>query len=265
MIHYAMDMKEYHASGAVGSSRAKLVLDSIQLFKDDVDGLIEHTPTKAMQFGTLVHTAVLEPDVFRQITTTAGPINPATNKPYGSDTKKFAEWQEANPGMTVVDPALYVMMDRMPLEVHDFLSRPGAAESSVFTADDGVSIKCRPDKLVGESIYDLKTISDIDAIDAHIRSYRYWFSAAWYRRCMKIETGQDHTFTLIFAESKPPYRWRIVDLSPEFIEEGDYYVGDVLKKLARAQELNDWRDKSPLRITAAKPPTLGAFDHGEEL
>lgn len=265
MIHYAMSMPDYHASGSIGSSRAKLVLDSMQLFKDDVDGLIPHAPTAAMQFGTLTHTAVLEPDVFKQITTTTGPINPATGKSYGSDTKKFAEWQEANPGLTVVDPSLYVMMDRMPDVVHGLLSAAGPAESSVFVAEDGVSTKCRPDKLIGTAIYDLKTISDIDAIDAHIRSYRYWFSASWYRRVMKTETGLDHSFTLIFAESKPPHRWRIVDLSPELIEEGDYYVGDVLKKLARAQEMNDWRDKSPIRLTAARPASLGSFDHGEEL
>lgn len=264
-IRYDLPAADYHADPAIGSSRAKLVLDSIRLFKDDLDGLIPRTPTASMAFGTMAHLAVLEPDRFHDQTTTTGPVNPATGKAYGADTKKFAEWQAENPGLIVVDPSLYVMLERMPKEIRDALQTLGQSEVSAFAEDNGVLIKCRPDRLIEDAIYDLKTINDIDAIDAHIRSYRYWFSAAWYRRVMKIATGIDHSFTLIFAESKPPYRWRIVDLSPELIEEGNYYVADVVKKIGLAQEYDEWGDLSPIRVTAARPVSLGAFDHGEEI
>lgn len=265
MIIPSMPNAEYHATKSVGSSQAKLVLDSIQLFKDERDGLIAREKTAAMAFGTLAHTAILEPDVFSQITTATGPINPGTGKPYGLGTVKFTEWQAANPGVTVVPSSLYTMMDRMPEAIRSLLRLPGQAEASVFTKINCVDVKCRPDKRIETSIYDLKTIDDIDGIDGHIRSYRFWFSAAWYRAVMKAETGEAHTFDLIFAEKKPPHRWRIVQLSPEYIEEGDYYVRDVIDKISRAQEMNDWRDKSPIYQTAAKPPSLGSFDHGEEL
>jgi len=267
-IKYDLPAADYHISPAIGSSRAKLVLDSIRLFKDDLDGLVSHAPTASMAFGTMAHLAILEPEKFYALTTTIGPINPATGKAYGSDTKKFAEWQAENPGMTVVDPSLYVMIERMPKEVRELLEKGQSevsVEVSVFTADGEVSIKCRPDKLFENSIYDLKTINDIDAIDSHIRSYRYWFSAAWYRHCMKLATGIEHSFTLIFAESKPPYRWRIVDLSPELIEEGNYYVKDVINRISLAMEYDEWDDKAPIRITAARPASLGSFDHGEEI
>lgn len=261
MIYPAMPMVDYHAAEGIGSSRAKLVLDSVQLLKDEMDGLVKHESTASTTFGTLAHTAVLEPDVFRQVTTSTGPINPGTSKPYGSDTVKFAEWQKANPHLTIVSPSLYTMIDRMPLEIRRLLASDGPSEESVFTANDGVTVKCRPDKRINRAIYDLKTIGDIDDIDKHIRTYRYWFSAAWYRKVMHVETGEPHTFDLIFAETAAPHRWALVHLSPEYIEEGDYYVSYVLGKIARAQETGDWSDKSPIHRTATKPEILGAFDH----
>jgi len=255
---------DYHSRLEVGSSLAKTVLDSIQLYKDTLDGIVPRKTSSSFEFGTQFHMAVLEPSRYVAGAVKNGPINPATGKTYGAETKKYAEWQEANPGKFVADPAVALMIARMPQEVAFILMGNGESELSVFATVEEVAAKCRPDRLVGTKIYDVKTIDSIDAIDGNIRSYLYWFTAAWYRAVMKAETGDDHTFELIFAEKKPPYRWRIVQLSPEYIEEGDYYVRDVVKRIARAAEMNDWSDKSPLYQTAAKPPSLGAFDHGDE-
>lgn len=260
MIDHHMSSQDYHSRPEVGSSSAKLVLDSIQLYKDELNGLIEHKQSAAMQFGTLAHLAILEPDKFAAKTTCVGPVNPKTLQPFGRETKAFTEWQEANPDVIVVDKSLYYMIARMPPSIAEMLTL-GNSEASVFADVCGVPAKCRPDKLFNSRIYDLKTIDDLDNIDNNIRSFRYWYSAAHYRAVMLAETGGHHSFELIFAEKKPPYRWAVVELSPEYIEIGDYYVGYVMGEIKRAKETGNWADRSPIRRVATKPESLGAFDH----
>lgn len=263
MIDYHMSSQDYHARPEVGSSGAKLVLDSIQLYKDEVDGFIEHKQSAAMQFGTLAHLAILEPAKFESRTTCVGPINPKTLQAYGRETKAFTEWQEANPDVIVIDKSLMMMISRMPPAIAEMLSM-GNSEVSVFADVCGVPAKCRPDKLFNGQIYDLKTIDDLDNIDNNIRNFRYWYSAAHYRAVMLAETENIHSFELIFAEKKPPYRWAVVELSPEYIEIGDYYVGHVMGEIKRAMRTGNWADRSPIRRIATKPELLGAFDHDHQ-
>lgn len=264
MIDLSLPIESYHARSEIGSSRAKLVLNSIQLLKDDMDGLLEHKQSAAMQFGTMAHMAVLEPEKFRSLTTTTGPVNEKTGKEYGRDTKSWTEWEAANPTMTVVHPSLYRMLDRMPRDVRELLSGDGQSEVSIFTPINGVAAKVRPDRITESEILDLKTIGDLDDIDASIKRWKYWFSAAYYRAGVSSELGQAIPFRLIFAESAPPHRWAVVSLTPEYIDNGDYYVRYVTDQIKRAQDTGDWSDKSSIYRIATKPESLGAFDHDNQ-
>lgn len=264
MIYHNLPPQEYHARPEIGSSRAKLVLDSIQLLKDEMDGMVEHKPSAAMKFGTLAHLAVLEPRKFLLLTTTTGPLNEKTGKEYGRETKAWSEWETANPGMTVVHPSLYAMLSRMPADVKNLLAGEGESEVSIFSPINGIAAKVRPDRLTENEILDLKTIADIDDIDNAIRRWRYWFSAAYYRAGVESETGKPLSFRLIFAESAPPHRWAIVGLSPEYVEIGDYYVRFVTDQIKRAQDNDDWADKSSIYRIATKPESLGGFDHDQQ-
>jgi len=253
----------YHASNAIGSSRAKLAITSLQLFKDSLDGIVSFPDRPVFQIGRLAHTMVLEPAKFDQLVVTQGPINPNTSEPYGRSTKAFAQWQQDNPDVTVVEPWLYRMLDRMPAEVRSIFDR-GHPEVSVRTTNDlGLHVQCRPDWIHNTQVWDLKTIDDIADIDRTVRRYHYWFSQEWYRNVLRSATGLDHSFTFIFCEKKPPHRWRIVPLSEEFSDIGAFYAQDVMARIAEAQNSGDWSDKKSIHYTCHKLEWFGI--DGDEL
>ncbi len=97
------------------------------------------------------------------------------------------------------------MLERMPADVKEIFDAKGVAELSVFEPLNNVSVKCRPDWLMPDHIYDLKTIDDINRIDRHMRDMKYWFTSGWYRMVMDMATGKSHEHTFIFAEKKPPF------------------------------------------------------------
>lgn len=246
MIIYDQSSEDYHASKAIGASTARLALDSIQLFKDCRDGLLREPSTAATGFGTAFHARMLQPDLFQTLVS-EGPINEKTGSCYGRDTKAFKVWEAENPGRLVVDSeemaSIAYMEERMPAAVKAILRSPSArTEVSVYRDSAGLSLKCRPDHLDGTVCTDLKTIDRIDNIGRAFRSHKYWFAQEWYKRLLREETGQPHTFQFIFAEKAPPYRWRIVRTNAEVCEEAAMLVRGVLTMLSDAQERGNWHD-----------------------
>jgi hypothetical protein len=249
MIRFDQPHHEYLSDPAIGSHTARHALDSIQLVRDERDGLIVRAPSRALTFGTVAHAKFLQPQIFADMLGT-GPINPKTGRCYGQETKAFAEWADANPGKVVLNDSelkgLDGMASRMPEQIRAILATPGAmAEASVYQTITDVAAKCRPDLLDvdGAMITDLKTIDDIGGIRHAMKSYGYWFQQEWYKRVLFAETGKRFAFRFIFAEKSPPYRWRIVTTTQEVCEEGAAIVSGVLIMLRDAAKSGDWSDK----------------------
>jgi hypothetical protein len=247
----------YHARPEIGSTTAKLMLTSPQLFHDRRTGLDVFPDRPAFAIGRAAHAMVLEPDRFDELYTSKGPTNPRTGKPYGRETQAFTDWQEENPGLTVVDPWLYLALERMPQEVCEILSG-GASEVSVFQDLPalGYGVKARPDYLRGTEISDLKTIDKIEDCERALHRYSYWFSHAWYRMAMKLETKQEHSMSFIFMEKSAPHRWKIVDLAQEYIVFADRRVDEIMGQIADGIRTGDWCDKSEIRSVAPIPSWL---------
>lgn len=248
-----MSNDEYHANAAMGSTTAKLGIKSIQLVKDAIDGIYKVGRKPCFEIGTISHMMVLEPDKFAELIISDGPINPKTNNMYGRDTKKFAAWQLANPEVTVVEPFLYRMLQRMPDEVREIFAQDGVAESSVFVKNDGWNQKCRPDWLFDTAIYDYKTIDDIDSIHKQTDNLHYDFSAEWYKDTMNTETNKSHKHVLIFAEKKPPYRWKILEPDTEDTMLAQDLFIEVKETINKAFKTGDWADKSDVVIDWDRP------------
>ena len=253
---------EYHANQAVGSTTAKLCLKSMRLYRDRIDGTDPQPDKEHFKIGRLAHMMVLEPDRFRAQVVTDGPINPKTGAMYGRDTKAFGEWQVAHPDVTVVEPWLYTMMDRMPGKVRDLFAEPGNSEVSIYQTVNGVQVKCRPDRLTICEALDLKTIDDVDNIPRAMRQRMYWFSQEWYKRVMLEEFGEPRKFRFVFVEKKPPFRWRITRLSEEACEEGAALVRAVMTAIRSATESGKWDDVGNIE-TEITWPDCGHFDGDE--
>jgi hypothetical protein len=263
MIIKNQPAEEYHAHPAIGSTTAKLALKSMQLFRDRQTGVYAVEDKAHFQVGRLAHMMLLEPARFAECVTTSGPINERTGAPYGRDTKAYAEWQKANPGLTVVDPWLHTAFLRMPEEVRTVL-KGGETEVSAYQEIDGLPVKCRSDHLRGTVITDLKTIKDVDDWPREIRRRAYWFSAAWYRRVMLAETGKPHSFRLIFMEKNAPWRWRIVDLMADYSLYGDAKVERVMSDIRYANKYQDWSDTGDVMQIAELPEFMDESDDEEE-
>lgn len=259
-------MKAYLANPAMGAGTASLGMESLRLLKDEREGLVKHSETDATAFGTAFHARILEPDLFQSLLS-EGPINDKTGKCYGRDTKAWAAWEADNPGRIVLDAeemaTLLYMQERMPDEVRRIFTNPNARrEISVYQDFDGLAVKCRPDDLTDQYITDLKTIDDIGNIRRAVRQRRYWFSQAWYKRLMMKETGRERKHRLVFAEKKPPFRWKIVDENPDRIEQSMMRVQGVLSMIQSAVTLGDWSDTGNLHMNLSWED-CGVFEDDE--
>lgn len=248
--------EDYHAHPAIGSSQAKLMLRSRRLFKDELDGLVKHKESRAFQFGTAAHAKFLQPELFGTMVAT-GPVNEKTGKPYGTETKSFAEWYAQNPGKIILGEQdiadLDMMAQRMPDEVRYVLECPGEAEVSFIHQAGLIQVKARPDWLTGDTIYDLKTIGNMDDSEKHINKYLYWFSHAWYRSVVKLSTGNGFRFRFVFAEKSPPYRWRIIDLDLDWVIWADQQVASVIRQIQACTASGDWSDDGQVCQMVSRP------------
>jgi hypothetical protein len=273
MLVYDMPDTTYHASPALGSTTAAKALTSIRALGDLLDGTAKVEDRPCFQVGRLAHMMALQPEKFAECVVDVGPINPRTGAPFGRDTLAFQGWQAENPDLVVVEPWLRTMLARMPGMIADTF-RAGKNEVSCFVDDQdhgGLAMKCRPDCWHPDArlIYDLKTIAPIDGDFARgvckaIASRNYWFSAAWYRHCMRLETGHDHHFDLIFAEKGSPFRWGLFTLDDAYVAHGDQVVADLLPRIAYAMQSGDWNDPAPIYHVAECPAWLGGDIHEDD-
>lgn len=190
------------------------------LYRKKQTGLIEDEQTTSFLVGHAAHVRVLEGrDVYEQQFAIGGPINPTTGKPYGSLTKKFAEWREEQkkPVLTFEQTELVEQM-ACGVAVNgaavDLISY-GIAEGVLRTDYCGIPCQIRLDWLnPTRGIVDFKTCDDLTWFEADARRYRYHTQMAFYQSVLKEIIGIYAPIHLIAVEKKEPYRcgiWRVSD------------------------------------------------------
>lgn len=229
-IHYDISNNDYHAETEwLGSTQLKALLPE----EYKVGGSQE-----ALDFGTLVHTVVLEPDnIAGLVALDAEKIGVKADGTVAQNPTMTAAWKRAvaeveQGGSTVVaqsdlDRALYM---RDSLLAHDtaselLFSDDGRSEVTAFAVDEtGVQHKARFDRLIPGTVVDLKTTASkpgAHSLTRAVLDYGYDLSAAHYlavAELLGIETGG--RFTLVFVGKEPPYRVSVCDLDDMFIERG---------------------------------------------
>ena len=89
--------EQYHARAGefLGSHRLMDFVECPLLYRHKTLGLIEEKDSASYLLGRAAHVRVLEGrDVYEAEFAFGGPINPKTDKPFGSNTKAFAAWAE---------------------------------------------------------------------------------------------------------------------------------------------------------------------------
>lgn len=191
---------------------------------------------EALDFGTLFHTAVLEPDdLAGYVALDAETIGVKADGTPAQNPTMTAAWKRAvaevaADGRTVVaqgdlDRAIAM---RDAILAHDtaaelIYKREGANEVSAFAEVDSQQCRARFDRHIGGVIVDLKSTSAKPgrrSLGYAIRDYGYDLSAAHYLAVAEALGIDVQAFCLVFVGKEPPHYVTVVDLSEQTIQQG---------------------------------------------
>jgi exodeoxyribonuclease VIII len=243
---------EYHAHHALGSSQLKEILRSPLHFfaKYRAPDREPMEPTPQMQFGTVVHSAILEPDTVSQI---------AIAMPDDAPDKRSKDgkaWHEAFAREAA--GKIILTADRMAdaLTIANVVrADPTCAalladcdfETSGFWRDreTGVECKFRPDAIKRDRsiIIDVKTTADAsaEAFAKSIANFRYDVSAAHYiDGALEAFDSQPHSFIFIAVETFEPFALAVYRADATVTSKGDHDRRRALRRYAECMATGEW-------------------------
>ena len=213
---------EYHAKTGEYLSSHQLIdfMTCPWLYRKKHLGLIADSDFPALLVGRATHVRILEGrDAYETQFALGGPINPKTNKPYGSNTKAFAEWAEAH-GKPVLSHEQVELIERMVAGVAmndpaTELLLHGRSEGVVRTTYCGTPCQIRIDWLhPHRGIVDLKTTADLTWFENEAKRRRYPNQLAFYQAVLAEVIDELVPVYIIAIEKIEPFRcgvWRVHD------------------------------------------------------
>lgn len=248
-----LDFDDYLAADAVSKSS----LWTLQT-KSPAHARVQHEPSNAMQLGTAIHCAVLEPDELEE------------RFICGPDDRRGNRWKEAvciaeDAGKTCLTSGDYItaLAAREKLQQSKLIQRLTGAgtvrEVSAFWTDELTGLRCRarPDAFVPalNMMVDLKTTTDARA-DKWVRNavhpFGYHAQEAFYTDGWRAVGHEVDAFVFIVLETNPPCEFQIYELLPDAVEEGRAMMRAALERWKACVEADEWpgysRDIQPLDI-----------------
>ena len=210
--------------------------------KSPAHALIPTPATNAMELGTAIHQALLEPHKFTE-TFLCGPDNRRGNK-----WKDAVAEAEANNQLILTAPD-YEKVERITDAVLSnslarsmILSNSAVKEYSSFFKHEHTGLQCKArfdvfDESAG-TIIDLKTTADAskDAFSRSCANYGYHLQAAWY--LMAHEKA--HQFVFIAVEREEPYAISFYELDENSLADGESLMRKGLEQWKECVELDHW-------------------------
>lgn len=255
--------EDYHAHSAVGSSSLKHMLRSPAHYQAYLKQV--HTETRAMEIGSAIHEALLEPDLFRQ---------KAIVKPkFSGKGAREAEdqWLMANADRRILRQDDFDIVQGVLNSVdHHALASAllsgGAAEESYFWIDEetGILCKCRPDYLrQGHIIVDVKSTIDAspEGFNTQMARMKYHVQAAFYLDGVSAVLGKKFDdFTILAIEKEAPFAMTIQRLDDGTIDAGRLLYKRALKQLKSCREKNYYPAYTEKVYTASLPAWAFPFE-----
>jgi len=207
--------------------------------------LVPERDSTAYALGRAAHVLILEGrERFEAEFAVGGPTNPRTGRPFGSETKAFAE----RLGKPVVSEADAALLDRMDASVREHvyareLLRCGVAEGVVRAEYRGVACQSRLDwvnPLEGRGIVDLKTCDDLDRFEEDAVRFGYPHQLAFYREVVVEASGVELECHLIAIEKREPYRCGVWQLSRRLLDLAADENVESIERLARCRDTDVW-------------------------
>lgn len=265
---FDMPAAAYHASKAVGHSSLVKMMRSPAHFKHYMDS--EHAPTPAMEFGTALHLAVLEPELFAETYT----VSPKFDRRTNDGKAAAAAWEAENIGKKYLAEDQMAMLESMQRVIagHFLASsyiRKGRKEMSFFwkDAETGVDCKFRPDVLIldgGELVtvdqvidlgaesfvvgqLDLKSTKDAgkDAFRRQMVKLGYDVQAAFYTDPLSEYLQREVPFRFLAVESAAPHGVALYRTGERTLQVGRSKYRAALQMLVWCRENDQWPSYQP--------------------
>lgn len=295
-----MPAAAYHGmTDFVSHSTLKKMESTPAKFRWDMDH--PRSPSAAMQLGTAIHAAVLEPDVFDATYRVRRdkPVEPERPPELADVTRRskegkaaldaweatwkpahdaaLAEWERerATLNMLSQDDMDTVLRVHQRATTDEYFARylghgVGVREASFFARDPatGLLLRCRCDNYIPEThtIVDLKTTDSAGeyAFTSDIFKYGYHVQAAFYSDVLALVFGRAPKFTIIAAEKSRDCDLREFVLDEEAIEYGRTLYREWLAALARCMKTNEWMGYARAPVSVRLPKWIKATPTSEE-
>jgi len=209
-------------------------------------GMIPNFDSAAFSLGRACHTKILEgPEVYDERYAVGGPINSATEKPYGVLTNKYKEWanDQAKPVVCFDDNAKIKNMYGGFLQNGEAakLISDGRAEGVIRTMLCGFNCQIRVDWLnIYHGIVDLKTTRSLDTFILDAREYSYLYQLAFYREVIFQATGLILPVYMVAVEKKAPFRCGVWHVPSDQLNNASGNLRCHMSQLRGAIVNNNW-------------------------
>lgn len=250
-----LPIEQYHADSAVGSSSLKMLARKTPLHLRGQT----YEAKPAFDFGTALHTMVLEPHDNHKII--RGPEDRR-----GLKWSKLKEETDAA-GKLLLTSSDYddVLLAAESIRTHELasslLTGNVKAEISLFHEIAGQRVKIRPDlvNFDGNVIVDIKTCRDASprAFAKSCYDYGYQIQASYYKYVWEDYHGTAlDGFIFLAVESFKPFAVALYELDEDSLIEGMNLVHRGLKEYRECRETNSWPGYSQ-KIQTIRIPDYG--------
>lgn len=226
---------QYFADPALSRSDLDIYIDSPRLyFKRRVErSMPDPTPTAALRIGTMLHHAVLEPDML------AEPF-------FTGDARVQKERRQVEDMLAALESS----RTDGARAARVLLWGDGLSEVSLTWTDDatGLARRARLDRIIVRSnsvlVVDLKSTDDPSpsAFAKSIAKFGYHRQAAYYCDAAREYAGDNCAihFAFVAIRKEPPHEIAVYQLDDEAIALGKEEIDEAMLDLARSLKTNDW-------------------------
>lgn len=270
--HIDMDAETYHANPAHGASMLEDFRESRRMFygRYVARTIPPKEATDAMQLGTLIHMAVLEPERFAETVVTMPNLYLGEEwnwrKPAHREARDTIQARFASDGKICVELSDFETVAAVTKAVrenryaHRLVNGQGQAEFSIFwnDAETGLDLKCRVDWFAAIPV-DIKTTND-PSPEEYARTcvkYGYHRKAAHYLAGIELFNDQPTPMVHLAVGTKAPHvvaAYEIDDRDGDNRSLGYRQWRQTLTDLARCYETGDWREPHEKQITSLRLP-----------
>ena len=261
-----MTNEAYHASEGVSKSRLDVMAHSAQHYwQAYINPAREpREATPAMFIGTLIHSAILEPDLLTKqyvVLPENAPNRPTkaqlnAQRPSAEAVQSIAWWkwfEAEHAGRVILTPEQWALARGARDSVHQHprarqLLARGKAEQSYFALDpdSGAIVKCRTDwtAATGEMVDVKSTVSAApDQFQRSVLDYRYHVQQPWYQDVVEAATDAplpSRAWYFLAVEKTPPYACALYTLPEDVVRAGRLQGQRDLRRIVECTALDEW-------------------------